>query len=82
VLAGLALAVEATRLFGSLLYEVSPHDPYVLAGTAATVSLIALAPACVPARRAAPRVSTRRSRRGRNRTAGRPAGSGSPICDR
>jgi putative ABC transport system permease protein len=53
VLAGLAIALPASRLLGGLLYEVSPADPPTLA--MASIALVGLAAlACyVPARMAA-----------------------------
>ena len=40
IVGGLAGASLATRVLGSLLYEVSARDPYVFAGTAATVAML------------------------------------------
>ena len=55
-LAGVALGVLAalglTRFLTSLLYEVTPTDPYVLAATCAGVLLAALAACWLPARAA------------------------------
>jgi putative ABC transport system permease protein len=45
-------ALGLTRTLRTLLYEVSPTDPVVLAGTIGGVLLIALAASYVPARRA------------------------------
>jgi putative ABC transport system permease protein len=53
IVAGLAAAALATRVLGSVLYEVSARDPYVFAGTAGAVAIIVLGAAYVPARRAA-----------------------------
>lgn len=53
VVVGLGAAVAASRVLGSLLYEVSTRDPYVFAGTAAAVAAIAMSAAYIPARRAA-----------------------------
>ncbi|HEX2122211.1 MAG TPA: ABC transporter permease [Thermoanaerobaculia bacterium] len=52
VLAGIAIALPATRLLGALLYGVEASDPIVFATVAATLALIALAASYVPARRA------------------------------
>jgi putative ABC transport system permease protein len=49
---GSAAAMLLTRTLGTMLYEVSPTDPSVLAGTVGGVVLIALAASYVPARRA------------------------------
>jgi predicted permease len=49
---GLIAAVGATRLLGSLLYEVSVFDPLVFAASAAVLVGVALASAFGPARRA------------------------------
>jgi predicted permease len=50
---GVAVAFQATRLLGYLLYEVSPRDPLTFAGAVAVVTVAALAACLVPARRAA-----------------------------
>ena len=59
-LAGMALgglgALAAGRLLGSLLYEVQPHDPLVLAGALALLGTAALVAAWLPARRVTRRV--------------------------
>jgi len=56
VLAGVALGVLGslglTRLLGSLLFEVKPTDPFVLASVAALLSFIAALANYIPARRA------------------------------
>jgi len=56
-LAGLALGLAAALAFGqllaSLLFDVSPRDPLILAGVAVALALIALAASYLPARRAA-----------------------------
>ena len=49
---GLAAAVVVTRLFGSLLFGVSPGDPLVLAGAAGLFLIVAIAAVVVPAREA------------------------------
>jgi ABC-type lipoprotein release transport system permease subunit len=57
VLAGLAvgipLALLATRLLRSLLYEVSASDPVTFFGVAALLAGVALVASWIPARRAA-----------------------------
>ena len=57
VLAGLAvgipLALLATRLLGSLLYEVSASDPVTFVGVAALLAAVALVASWLPSRRAA-----------------------------
>ena len=57
VLAGLAvgipLALLATRLLRSLLYEVSASDPVTFFGVAALLAAVALVASWIPARRAA-----------------------------
>jgi putative ABC transport system permease protein len=50
---GLIGAAAASRLLGSLLFEVSPLDPTVLTLSVAFVILLALAASLIPARRAA-----------------------------
>lgn len=52
LLAGIAVAVAALRFMGSLLYEVQPHDPGVLAGVVALLAAVALASCWLPALRA------------------------------
>jgi len=49
---GLPVALLGTRLLGWMLYEVSPRDPLTLVGIVALLTLVALAAAYVPARRA------------------------------
>ncbi|MFW6079523.1 MAG: ADOP family duplicated permease [Gemmatimonadota bacterium] len=46
---GLAAAVMAGRVLGSLLIEAAPGDPWVLAGVAALLSLVSLVAGAVPA---------------------------------
>jgi ABC-type lipoprotein release transport system permease subunit len=57
VLAGLAvglpLALLATRLLRSQLYEVSASDPLTFVGVAALLAAVALVASWVPSRRAA-----------------------------
>jgi predicted permease len=52
VLAGLVLALAATRLLGKLLFGVSPADPATYAAVAALLVLVALASSFFPARQA------------------------------
>ena len=49
---GLALAVGAGQVLSSLLYGVSPADPWVLLGAASLLALAAIAATWLPARRA------------------------------
>jgi predicted permease len=49
---GLALAIPAMRLLTSLLYQVRPGDPIVLATLAATLLAVAILASYLPARRA------------------------------
>jgi predicted permease len=51
--AGLIAAILASRLLASFLYETSPTDPWVLAGSVAALTTIASAASIVPALRAA-----------------------------
>jgi putative ABC transport system permease protein len=53
LLGGLPFAVLAARIAGSMLWGVSASDPAVYVACAALLSLVALASAYVPARRAA-----------------------------
>lgn len=53
VVIGLVASIVGMRLLKSLLFDVSPTDPLVLAGTAAVLILIAAAASLVPTRRAA-----------------------------
>ncbi|HXB73054.1 MAG TPA: ABC transporter permease [Candidatus Acidoferrales bacterium] len=50
--AGLAMGLASTRLLASIVYQATPRDPMVLGAVAATMALVALAAAWVPARRA------------------------------
>ena len=52
VAVGILGAIGLTRLLGSLLYDVKAADPLILGGTAALLTLVALAACYVPARRA------------------------------
>ena len=53
VVIGILIALGVTRFLRSLLYDVSPTDPVILAGTCAALLLVALAASWIPARRAA-----------------------------
>jgi putative ABC transport system permease protein len=53
VLAGLVAALVGGRLIASLLYDVSPRDPLVLAATTVTLFAVATLACWLPARRAA-----------------------------
>ena len=53
VAVGTAISLVASRLLGSLLYEVEPDDPVVLASIALLLGGCAVVAALVPARRAA-----------------------------
>jgi putative ABC transport system permease protein len=53
LLAGVGMAIFASRLLGAMLYEVKPHDPVVLGGIALLLGGSAIVAALVPARRAA-----------------------------
>jgi ABC-type antimicrobial peptide transport system permease subunit len=50
---GAIAAVFATRLLRSLLFQVDPLDPFVLALAAFSIFLLAIAASVIPARRAA-----------------------------
>ncbi|MBA2259257.1 MAG: FtsX-like permease family protein [Acidobacteria bacterium] len=50
---GIAGSIVASRLLGTLLYEVKPHDPVVLGAIVAVLGTSAFAACLVPARRAA-----------------------------
>ena len=49
---GVAVAAAVTRVLGSLLFNVSPVDPFVFAAVSALMAITALAAAYLPARRA------------------------------
>ncbi|MGH9534880.1 MAG: ABC transporter permease [Terriglobales bacterium] len=53
VASGIAGALAAGRLLASLLYQVRPSDPLILAGAAVALLAVALAACWLPARRAA-----------------------------
>ncbi|HEX8031219.1 MAG TPA: FtsX-like permease family protein, partial [Vicinamibacterales bacterium] len=50
---GLAAALASAQLISALLYGVTPTDPVTMASTAIFLSLVAMAAALIPARRAA-----------------------------
>jgi ABC-type lipoprotein release transport system permease subunit len=50
---GAVVAVFATRLMRSLLFQVDPLDPLILVLAAVSIFLLALAASVIPARRAA-----------------------------
>jgi putative ABC transport system permease protein len=50
--AGLIGALALTRILSSLLFEVAPTDPFVLAGTSLVLAAVALLASYLPARRA------------------------------
>ena len=52
-LAGLVLALFASRVLATILYGTSTHDPWVLVGSVTALTLIASAASLVPALRAA-----------------------------
>jgi putative ABC transport system permease protein len=49
---GLATSLALTRFIGSLLFGVSPTDPLTFAAVAISLTLVAVAACCIPARRA------------------------------
>jgi putative ABC transport system permease protein len=53
VFVGVALALAATRLLGTFLYDVKPSDPLTYGAVAATLITVALLASYLPARRAA-----------------------------
>jgi ABC-type antimicrobial peptide transport system permease subunit len=52
VAVGVVLALGATRLLGSLLFEVAPSDPLTLTAVSALLVAVALLASWLPARRA------------------------------
>ena len=54
-------AIGLTRTLGTMLYEVSPTDPAVLAGTVAGVLVVALAASYLPGATRDPRRPGRRA---------------------
>ena len=53
VVLGVVCALAGTRLLRSMLFEVSPNDPWVLGTTAAVLLIVAVLASAGPARRAA-----------------------------
>ncbi len=53
LLVGTMGALAMGRLLRSLLYEISPYDPWIIAAAVATTFLVAIAASYLPARRAA-----------------------------
>ena len=51
-IAGVALGVMATRVLSFIVYQATPKDPFVLGGVCATMLLLGLMAAWIPARRA------------------------------
>ena len=49
---GLAVAALLSRYLGTMLFGVSPLDPWVFGGTALLIAAVALAATLIPARRA------------------------------
>ena len=52
LLVGLGVALALGRLLTSQLYQVSAHNPALLAGTICLLAIVALAACLIPARRA------------------------------
>jgi ABC-type antimicrobial peptide transport system permease subunit len=53
LLLGVTGALALGRLLRSLLYEISPYDPWIIAAAVAVTLMVALAACWLPARRAA-----------------------------
>jgi ABC-type antimicrobial peptide transport system permease subunit len=51
-IAGLGLGLLATRVLSFIVYQATPKDPIVLCGVTATMLLLGLVAAWIPARRA------------------------------
>jgi predicted permease len=51
-LAGLLLAVFASRLLGQIVYQANPRDPVVMVGAVLTMALLGIAASAIPALRA------------------------------
>lgn len=51
-IAGLLLGILASRVLGLIVYEATPRDPLVLAGTVLAMALLGLVATWIPARRA------------------------------
>jgi ABC-type antimicrobial peptide transport system permease subunit len=49
-IAGLMLGMLASRLLAQIVYEATPRDPWVLAGTILTMTLLGLLATWLPAR--------------------------------
>jgi ABC-type antimicrobial peptide transport system permease subunit len=49
---GLVLGLAATKLLSYIVYQASPHDPFVLAGATMTMVAVGLVAAWIPALRA------------------------------
>ena len=49
---GLIATLALTRVLQSLLFEISPHDPWILSGVSLLMLAIAAAACYIPARRA------------------------------
>ncbi|HEX2140372.1 MAG TPA: ABC transporter permease, partial [Woeseiaceae bacterium] len=49
---GIAAALAATRVLGSLLFGVSSTEPAIFAGVAAVLAAVAMLASYIPARRA------------------------------
>jgi putative ABC transport system permease protein len=52
VIIGLGTSLALTRFIGSLLFGISPTDPFTFAVVAISLTLVAIAACCIPARRA------------------------------
>jgi ABC-type antimicrobial peptide transport system permease subunit len=52
IVAGIAVALQATRLLGYLLYKVSPRDPYAFGFAITVIVLASVAASAIPAWRA------------------------------
>jgi len=50
---GIAGALAAGKVLTTLLYQVKPGDPFILAATTGLLALVALVACLLPARRAA-----------------------------
>jgi predicted permease len=50
-IAGLVLGTLASRLLAQIVYQATPHDPLVLAGTMSTMAFLGLLATWIPARR-------------------------------
>ncbi len=50
--AGLALGILATRILSVIVYQATPRDPVVLAGTVGAMTLLGLVATWIPAQRA------------------------------